>query len=144
MAATVLGLKSIYSSDRGKKQPGGVSGYDSSVGRNPAEYRIYAHFDKTLAYLKNHKVVSFRESQDIKLENLEIYSSKYEDGGPQYISDETQLNELKEHILLGEFMYHRYELTDDYAYGNLRCVLNGTTRYLDVYIKQSVLSEILD
>ena len=108
-----------------------------------AEYRIYAHFNNTLAYLKNHKIVSFRESQDIKLENLEIYSSKYEDGGPQYISDETQLNELKKHILLGEFMYHRYERTDDYVYGNLRCVLNGTTRYLDVYIKQSVLSEIL-
>lgn len=106
-----------------------------------AEYRIYSHFKQTLAFLKDYHVVSFRESQDVKLENLEIYSDKYEGEGPQYISDENQLNELKEHLLLGDFMYQRYE-DEDYAYGNLRCVLNGTRRYLDVYIKYSELSKI--
>ena len=106
-----------------------------------AEYRIYSHFEQTLAFLKDYHVVSFRESPDVKLENLEIYSDKYEGEGPQYISDENQLNELKEHLLLGDFMYQRYE-DEDYAYGNLRCVLNGTRRYLDVYIKYSELSKI--
>ncbi len=107
-----------------------------------AEYKIYAHFDKTLAYLNKYNVVNFRESQDIKLENMEIYSNKYEKDLPQYISDEQQLNSLKEHMLLGDFMYHRYD-EEEYVYCNLRCSLNGQTRYMDVYIKQSDLITIL-
>lgn len=108
-----------------------------------AEYKIYAHFYNTLAFLKKYNVVSFHESSDIKLENLEIHSSKYQKEGQQFISDEQQLNELKEHMLLGEFTYYNYDHEDDYAYCNLRCVLNGNTRYLDVYIKHSILSDIL-
>ena len=106
-----------------------------------AEYQIYTHFDKTLAYLNKYNVVSFRESQDIKLENMEIYSNKYEKDLPQYISDEKQLNSLKEHMLLSDFMYPRYS-EDEYIYCNLRCSLNGQTRYMDVYIKHSDLLEI--
>lgn len=108
-----------------------------------AEYKIYANFDNTLAYLKKYNIVSFHESQNIKLENMEIHSDKYQKEGHQYVSDEQKLNELKEHMLLGEFLYHNYEREEDYAYCNLRCVLNGNTRYLDVYIKHSILSEIL-
>ena len=108
-----------------------------------AEYKIYANFDNTLNFLKNYDVVSFHESENIKLENMEIHSDKYQKEGQQYVSDEKLLNELKEHMLLGEFLYHTYEREGEYAYCNLRCVQNGNTRYLDVYIKHNVLSEIL-
>ena len=108
-----------------------------------SEYKIYANFDNTLAFLKKYNVVSFHDSEDIKLENMEIHSDKYQKDGQQYVSDEKLLNELKEHMLLGEFLYYTYEREEEYAYCNLRCVLNGNTRYLDVYIKHSILSEIL-
>ena len=108
-----------------------------------AEYKIYAHFDNTLAFLKKFNVVSFHESSDIKLENMEIYSDKFQKEGQQYISDKQQLNELKKYMLLGEFLYHNYEREEEYIYCNLRCVSNGNTRYLDVYIKPSDFSKVL-
>ena len=108
-----------------------------------AEYKIYAHFDNTLAFLKKYNVVSFHESSDIKLENMEIHSDKFQKEGQQYISDEKQLNELKKYMLLGEFLYHNYEHEEEYIYCNLRCVSNGDTRYLDIYIKPSDLSKVL-
>ena len=108
-----------------------------------SEYKIYAHFDNTLAFLKKYNVVSFHESSDIKLENMEIHSDKFQKEGQQYISDEQQLNELKKYMLLGEFLYHNYEREEEYIYCNLRCVSNGNTRYLDVYIKPSDFSKVL-
>ena len=111
---------------------------------NSTEYKIYNHFNKSIAFLSTHNVVSFYDSENIKLENLEIYSDKYGNNGPQYVSNVQQLNELKEYFVLGDFIYHVFEQENDYAYGNLRCVSNGNTRYLDVYIKHSDLSKILN
>ena len=117
-----------------------LEGEDYSVS---AEYKIYSDFTETLGFLRDYNVISFKDSQNIKLENLEIYSDKYGKDGHYYISDETQLNELKPNMLLGDFMYHRYEYSDGYVYCNLRYVINGHTQYTDVYIKDAELSEII-
>lgn len=108
-----------------------------------AEYKIYSDFAETLAFLEKQNVVSFADTQNIKLENLDIYSDKYGKEGHLYISDDVQLNELKQYMLLGEFMYHGYEYSEDYVYCNLRYVLNGSTRYTDVYIKSSDISKVI-
>lgn len=107
-------------------------------------YTVYADFTETIAYLSKHKVVSFIDSENIELENLEIYSGKYEDVEMRYVSDKNQLNELKQYMVLGEFMHYHKDYDRDYVSCTLRYVIDGNARYMDVYLKITDISNVLN
>lgn len=103
-----------------------------------ANYRIFDDYSNTLDFIEKYNVVTFMDSDEFKMENLEIHSSKFEDK-TRYVSDEKSLNELKEHMILSHFMDYSFEFEEDYAFCTLRYVLNDETQYMDIYIKNSVL-----
>ena len=107
-------------------------------------YNVYADFTETIAYLEKYDVANFADSQNIKLENLEIYSDKFGSVDQQYISDEEQLNELKQYMILGDFMHYYLDYGKDYVSCTLRYVLDGNTRYMDVYLKPTDISNVLN
>ena len=107
-------------------------------------YKVFADFTETISYLEKYNVVSFSDSQNIKLENLEIYSDKYGYVEQQYISDKDQLNELKQYMILVDFMHYHLDYGRDYVSCNLRYSLNGNTRYMDVYLKTTDISKVLN
>lgn len=111
---------------------------------NSDRYKVFADFTETISYLEKYGVVCFADSQNIKLENLEIYSDKYGYVEQQYISDEDQLNELKQYMILGDFMHYHLDYGRDYVCCNLRYALNGSTRYMDVYLKITDISKVLN
>ena len=105
-----------------------------------ANHQIPANYSNTLDFIKEYNVVSFINSDEIKLENLEIHSSKFEDE-TRYVSDGKILNELKAHMLLSHFSDYSYKFEEDYAFCTLRYVIKGETHYIDVFIKNSVLMD---
>ncbi len=107
-------------------------------------YNVYADFTETIAYLEKYDVASFADSQNIKLENLEIYFDKFGAVEQQYISNEKQLNELKQYMILGDFMHYHLDYDKDYVSCTLRYVLDGSTRYMDVYVKPTDISKVLN
>ncbi len=107
-------------------------------------YKVFADFAETISYLEKYNVARFADSQNIKLENLEIYSDKFGAVDQQYISDEEQLNKLKQYMILGDFMHYHLDYGKDYVSCTLRYVLDGSTRYMDVYLKTTDISKVLN
>ena len=107
-------------------------------------YKVYSDFEETIDFLRKHGAKSFTEFDNIKLENLEIHSSKYNDIEKQFVSNEEQLNALKSYMVLGDFMNYHMDYDRDYLNGTVRYVINGVTRYMDVYIKHSDFKQILN
>ena len=107
-------------------------------------YKVFSDFTETISYLEKYNVVSFADSKNIKLENLEIYSGKYGYEEQQYISNPEQLNELKQYMILGDFMHYHSDYDKDYASCTLRYVFEGSTRYMDVYLKKTDISNLLN
>ena len=107
-------------------------------------YMIYSDFTETISYLKQFDVVSFSESEDIKLEYLEFYSDKYGEMQQEYINDEEELNELKQYMILGDFIRYHKDYGEDYINCNVRYVLNGDRRYMDVYLNKNDIAKVLN
>lgn len=107
-------------------------------------YKVFADFTETISYLEKLGVTSFANAENVKLENLEIHSEKYEQEGiPKYISEKNQLDELKQYMILGDFMNYHLDYGKDYVMCTLRYTLNNNTRYMDIYLKTSDISKAL-
>lgn len=116
-----------------------VKGNDYSVSNR---YNVYPSFTNSIAFLKEHGIMTFAESEHIKPVNLELYGGKYADlESPQYISDSEQLNELKQYMILADFMVDN--LYEDYIYCNLRYEIDGATNYMNVFINPTDLDKVL-
>lgn len=107
-------------------------------------YMIYSDFTETISYLKQFDVVSFAESADIKLEYLEFYSDKYGEMQQEYINDEEQLNALKQYMILGDFMRYQKDYGEDYINCNVRYVLDGERRYMDIFLNKNDIAKVLN
>ena len=105
---------------------------------------IYSDFTETISYLKQFDVVSFAESADIKLEYLEFYSDKYGEMQQEYINDEEQLNALKQYMILGDFMRYQKDYGEDYINCNVRYVLDGERRYMDIFLNKNDIAKVLN
>ena len=110
-------------------------------------YKIYSDFEETISYLSTFDVRSFTESEDILLVNLQIHEDKYgnnENIEQKYVSNKEQLNALKPHMVLCDFMNFHMNYGSDYLTCTLRYSVNGDTRYIDVYIKEADLKQVLN
>ena len=116
---------------------------DKKDGTYRSRYDVYSSFTKTLEFLEEYGAVSFNESKNINPVNMELYGSKYDKEGPKYVSDAATLQALKQHMILDDFMHEDY-MGGKYTYCDLRYELNNNTAYTGVYIKSSVLDEILN
>ena len=107
-------------------------------------YTIYSDFTNTISYLKQFDVVSFAESKDIKIEYLEFYSDKYGEMQQEYINDEVLLKELKQYMILSDFMRYHKDYGEDYVNCTVRYVLHSDRRYMDIYLNKNDVANLIN
>lgn len=110
-------------------------------------YYIYPTFTKTLAFLKEKGIVSFYESENITLTNMEIYDyyQNHKDNydiKSLYINDTNQLNELKQYMIINRFA--KYGYSDEYLYAEVEVKSEEGIKYISVYVKKSDVDKVLE
>ena len=122
-----------------------------SLGYNNTDYYyIYPSFTKTIEFLKTKGISDFYESEDFTITNMEIfdaekYASSSHDTSNAYVSDPAQLRELKQYLIVSDFMYENYyhEGSNEYLYSEIVVKTSFGTDYISVYIKQADLDKVL-
>lgn len=107
-------------------------------------YPVFENFTETIKLIESYGVKTFAQSDNLKLENLELWDVEYTENGKDYVSDEEMLNKLKPYMTLTNFKYRDdYGKEGDYYYCNLRYEINKETQYTNVYIKKSDFKQIV-
>ncbi len=112
-----------------------------------SSYYVYSSFENTIAFLEERGIITFYKSENAVLTNMEVYDY-YENHKETntykslYVSDAAQLKELKQYMLITDFMHHKN--IEDYLYAEIAVNSTDGIRYISVYIKKADIDKVIN
>ena len=100
-------------------------------------FPVYSSFKNTLSLLNEYGTTTFQETENLKVNSLEIYDKEY---GTTMITTPELLDALMPYLLVSEFNHNKYD--NNWLYGTLRATTDNKEIYLDICIKQSDFENI--